>query len=229
MNEDDSRTLQEKLEALRPFLNEKQNVIAPASDPLYASVILHEHIFKHYVGLVEAKNNELYRSISTLINVEINQQVSQLISSLKEIRQQSSKDDAEYLRGLSERLFSEVFDPRARALADILTDPSLQISPPQPIHHAPAWKWVAPWLVTLLLGFGASIYFVHQKGIETGVAQSSEATTWGNSPQGRIAKKLLYDNPEGLLTQCNQEGWKVESKGGKKICRPSDGAGWWLP
>lgn len=79
---------------------------------------------------------------------------------------------------------------------------------------------------TSLLLTGAAAYYA---GYKTGVSAVSDATAWALSNEGRQARALARTGSLPILTGCLGDGWRIETHKGRDICRPSGGAGWYIP
>ena len=113
------------------------------------------------------------------------------------------------------------------------------------VAHAKA-RSAASWAVLgalagILVAGGAGYWRGHTGGRETGLAEgyraavdANAAASWANTPSGQIALALDRAGSLSLLAQCSNQGWKVETIQGRRLCivRPvKDGSiyGWNLP
>ena len=113
------------------------------------------------------------------------------------------------------------------------------------VAHAKA-RSAASWAVLgalagVLVAGGAGYWRGHAGGRETGLAEgyrtavdANAAASWANTPSGQIALALDRAGSLSLLAQCSNQGWKVETIQGRRLCivRPvKDGSiyGWNLP
>ena len=113
------------------------------------------------------------------------------------------------------------------------------------VAHAKA-RSAASWailgaLAGVLVAGGAGYWRGHTGGRETGLAEgyraavnANAAASWANTPSGQIALALDRAGSLSLLAQCSNQGWKVETIQGRRLCivRPvKDGSiyGWNLP
>ncbi len=96
-------------------------------------------------------------------------------------------------------------------------------------------------LAGILVAGGAGYWRGHVSGRNTGLADGyraavdvNAAASWANTPAGQTALALDRAGSLPLLAQCNNQGWKVETIQGRRLCivRPvKDGSvyGWNLP
>lgn len=98
-------------------------------------------------------------------------------------------------------------------------------------------KWVVGCVITVLLcvtGFG---WFMHQTGYNSGyivgytkIQDETAAAAWGNSAEGRDARKLSQVTRISSFLNCSEPGWIIEN-GACFVKVASDGKlhGWKLP
>lgn len=114
------------------------------------------------------------------------------------------------------------------------------MSPHAKARSAASWAVLGA-LAGILVAGGAGYWRGHTGGREIGLAEgyraavnANAAASWANTPNGQIALALDRAGSLSLLAQCSNQGWKVETIQGRRLCivRPvKDGSiyGWTLP
>lgn len=118
----------------------------------------------------------------------------------------------------------------ARAI-ETMSEEAARIS--QEIATKTAGKERARWM-TIMAAVCASVLFLtgaaaFYAGQETGAAATSDAAAWARSHEGRHARALAGTGSLPILVNCDGNGWRIESQNGRNVCRPAQGAGWFIP
>ena len=91
----------------------------------------------------------------------------------------------------------------------------------------------ARWLA-IMAGVCAAVLFITAAGAfyaghETGAAATSDAAAWALSGEGRQARSLASTGSLPVLIHCIGDGWQINIQNGRNVCRPAQGAGWYIP
>ncbi|MFP5511007.1 MAG: hypothetical protein ACLGIP_17940 [Alphaproteobacteria bacterium] len=89
------------------------------------------------------------------------------------------------------------------------------------------------WMV-IMAGVCATVLFLTAAGAfyaghKTGAAATTDLAAWALTNEGQDARALAETGSLRLVTHCSGEGWRIEPYNGRDVCRPANGAGWYIP
>lgn len=90
-------------------------------------------------------------------------------------------------------------------------------------------RWMA-----IMAGVCATVLFLTAAGAfyaghKTGAAATSDLAAWALTNEGQDARALAATGSLLRVTHCIGEGWLIQTYNGRDVCRPANGAGWYIP